>query len=1060
MIISRSTDSSIISFSYCFKKPTILSVSNDPFPLHGHISIFGSDFSTSFEFFSLSFSFPQVIVNNHTHNEITLYVPYICDISSNKFDIYLIVGNQTSNLFVLTFAPPEVSYQPIPLSPSGELILFDGPNFSKMYQCFHNSSLDLSVSSASYEIIDENEIEILTGDLYGITEFVISVQFFPQFIRLISIPVTSFVANNAEYVCFVGIPCYISVYSFLEDFSFTNTFINSNIPNSLQISNYQSSPSFAEITFTSSVSGVPNEIRICSDSACYPIFNLPFVVSPSYMFPQNIQWFGKPLTHNLAVEIEGISLYDYSIIQNSFNFVNFSSELISIVKSTIHFEVLFSTTGNINLQILSFGRLSNLFSLKVSNFVLIPPKVIYNSIIECYLFEHISDLFITHGNSIFDLSPGPNILNISNTSSSISLSQFSESINISSVSSFFDDVLPSIIEINLLQSILIDIVDPSYSYSVSVSDNCQLTDTHTRMNQFQFNIVGLQLGIVELTFFVQYFQSNLNFVHHISVHQPPLVQLVSPTVISLSNPQPIIISFVGDFCPSSLFLVNDILTNPNEVLEHSNSNLEYSYIFNISIFNLSKGENHQDWYWKHSGFNLQHLGAVVIFDIDTSSTDSVSVFQHRTISINFEGNLYSNLTCSIDSQQFKGSTSNNSLSCEDVIIPTYQEFVLLELSFNGFTVDSLQLQGEAFLEEVCFVTFSEHPKLNLSNSISDNLIFDDIRCCNVDVSRCSHYFAKFQSIVVNLNSTFDIFQIVITTNSSCEESQSNLPFDLLIDNQTLSPSYYCHQIPSGFVFASMCTIDVIIPHVSELVLIALEAVYLLELEVYGYLSNSCVKPFSFGHGITALGDLIEENVYLEFQTSLFDSINHFESFLSKKQQLLSVTSVTFDTTLFSSNCIHSFTPFPVTIYASASISLVLNQTTVEIDPKYLTISIPCFCVDVIGFIVDCDIDFSVVSSTLLYADFNFDSIYLTFSFHDLPQLQEHSLWYKFNSAELHWNGTIVQKFAELLTVSYFESFDCDHQFYGNKACTVLNISTNFIVQHQFYNLTREVPLLT
>ncbi|KAL0229323.1 hypothetical protein GEMRC1_013941 [Eukaryota sp. GEM-RC1] len=892
-----------------------------------------------------------------------------------------------------------------------------------MYQCFHNSSLDLSVRGASYEIIDENEIEVLTDDLYGITEFVISVQFFPQFIRLVSIPVTSFVANNTDHVCFVGIPCYISVYSYFEDFSFTNTFINSNIPNSLQISNYQSSPSFAEITFTSSISGIPNEIRICSDSVCYPIFNLPFVVSPSYMFPQNIQWFGNPLKHNVAVEIEGISLYEYSIIQNSFSFVNFSTELISVVKSTIHFEVLFSTTGIVNLQSVSFGRLSNLFSLKVSNFVIFPPKVIYNSIIECYLFEHISDLFITHGNSIFDLRPGPNILNISNTSSSISLSQFSESINISSVSSSFDDVLPSIIEIKLLQSILIDVVDPSYIYSVSVSDNCQLTDSHT-------------------------------------IHQPPLVQLVSPTVISLSNPQPIIISFVGDFRPSSLFLVNDILTNPSEVLEHFNSNLEYSYIFNISSFHFSKGENHQNWYWKHPGFNLQHLGVVVIFDIDSSSRDSVSVFQHRTISINFEGNLFSTLTCSIDSQQFKGIASNNSLSCEDVIIPTYQEFVLLELSFNGFTVDSLQLQGEAFLEEICFVTSSDHPKLNLSNIISNNFIIDDIRCCNVDVSRCSQYFSKFQSIVVNLNSTFDIFQIVITTNSSCEYSYSNLPFDLFIDNQTLSPSYYCRQIPSGFVFASMCTIDVIIPHVSELVLIAVEGVYLLELEIYGYLSNSCVKPFSFGHGITALGDLIEDNVYLEFQTSLFDSINHFESFLSKKQQLLSVTSVTFDTTLFSSNCIHSSSPFPITIFASAATSLVLNQTTIEIDPKYSTISIPCFCVDVIGFIVDCDIDFSVVSSTLPYIVFNFDSIYLTISFHDLPQLQEHSLCYKFNSVELHWNGTIVQKFAELLTVSYFESFDCGHQFYGNKACTVLNISTNFIVQQQFYNLTREVPLLT
>ncbi|KAL0251853.1 hypothetical protein GEMRC1_001065 [Eukaryota sp. GEM-RC1] len=670
-----------------------------------------------------------------------------------------------------------------------------------MYQCFHNSSLEMSVGGASYKTLNNNEIEVFTGDLYGFNEFVISVQLFPQLIRIISIPVTALVANNTDNVCFVGIPCSITVYSYLEDFSFSDTFVNSNIPNSLQISNYQASSSLITITFTSSISGVPNELSICSESVCFPIFNIPFVVSPSHMFPQFVQWFGKPLTLIVTVEIEGISLYDYSIIQNSFSFSNSSSQLINVTNSKIHFEVQIFTSGTTSLQSVSFGHLSNQSTLTVSNFVIFPPKVFYNSVIECYLLEPISDLFITHGKIRFHLTPGANIFTISEASPSIFLSKSMESINISSVS-YYNVNISSIIEINTVHTIVIDVVDPNYVYAMSCSDNCELTTTYSSMNQFDLCFVGFDEGIVELTFSIQYFQSNFYFVYQIIVHQPPLVQLVSPTVMSLSNPDSIIVSFVGDFNPSSLFLINDILTKPTEIHARSSSRFKLSYIFDKFAFNFSKGENHQTWYWKHSGFNLQSVGDVVIFDINAWSTDFVSPLLHRTISVNFEGILYSNLTCSIGSQQFKGILSNNSLSCNDVIIPTFQEFVIVKLSLSDIIVDSLHVRGEAFLEEVCFVSSSVHPKLNLFNSGLNSVIIDSIRCCNVDVSQCAQFISKFQSIVVKLNSTFDVFQFVITTNSSCQEFRSNLPFDLIIDNQTILLSYYCHQIPSGFAFAS------------------------------------------------------------------------------------------------------------------------------------------------------------------------------------------------------------------------------------------------------------------
>ncbi|KAL0244454.1 hypothetical protein GEMRC1_008538 [Eukaryota sp. GEM-RC1] len=98
-------------------------------------------------------------------------------------------------------------------------------------------------------------------------------------------------------------------------------------------------------------------------------------------------------------------------------------------------------------------------------------------------------------------------------------------------------------------------------------------------------------------------------------------------------------------------------------------------------------------------------------------------------------------------------------------------------------------------------------------------------------------------ISFSFQSNFDIFHVIITSNSSCEGIDSGLPFGLIVNNQTLSTSVSCKQIPSGYSFASMCEIDLILPNTSEFTLVALEDVYLLEVEFYGYKSNTCFKPF-------------------------------------------------------------------------------------------------------------------------------------------------------------------------------------------------------------------------
>ncbi|KAL0228779.1 hypothetical protein GEMRC1_013399 [Eukaryota sp. GEM-RC1] len=142
MIISRSTDSEKVYCQYCFKRPFIQSVTPNPFPLTGSLILKGTDFSTSFELLSIVSQFPQISISEYTHEEILLNVTYVCNTSSTPFEIFLVIGNQSSNSYQLNFGPPIVSYHPVPLSPFGENIYIYGPNFGKMFTVFIIHLLD------------------------------------------------------------------------------------------------------------------------------------------------------------------------------------------------------------------------------------------------------------------------------------------------------------------------------------------------------------------------------------------------------------------------------------------------------------------------------------------------------------------------------------------------------------------------------------------------------------------------------------------------------------------------------------------------------------------------------------------------------------------------------------------------------------------------------------------------------------------------------------------------------------------------------------------------------
>ncbi|KAL0244224.1 hypothetical protein GEMRC1_008309 [Eukaryota sp. GEM-RC1] len=696
MVISRSTDTETLFFHYCFKQPIIHSVTPNPFPLTGSLTLKGSDFSTNFEFFSLLSSFPQVDVFNYTHDEIILDVHYICDINSTKFEIDLIIGNQSSTSYQLSFRPPKVIYQPVPLSPTGETILLHYRNFSKMFNCFHNSYIEFAVSTATFNISSDSEMTVITGELYGSTEFVI---FIEDFNFLISVPVTSCIARKTEFVCFVGFACEIDVYSYLESFSFLETFIEPNVPDSIYFLYFGSTESFASVTFISYVPGIPQDLKICSKLGCFAIYNLPFVVEPSYLSPKHVQWLNEPITTEVLVEVEGISFYSFSVIQNSFHFDNCSSILSGFSESSLIFDVEFSSMGNCTLIGTSFLDILPLsLSVEAKNFLIFPPEVSYNSRIEFTLVEDIKHLFITVGSQAVPVNNGANILNLQDASTFISLHRFSQSMNISVVTSMLYSEIPEVIELNNFQSSLIDLRNILYRLNVRCLGFCDLHSKYIHESVPIISFTGFESETITLEFIILYLNSNFNFRIPIVVENPPVFELISPNVVTTSEDSLLEILSYSHFVITGYFLIDNSVIEPThvELISSSDSFFVYRFDLNLTSISVFDGEYVLDLCWSQIGFRRQLVSEIKFFNLEFSSNDHVSVFEHRDISVDFKGNLTSNVTCSIDDQTFFGQVVDHVLVCKSVRIPTFQQHVSVDIYYDYFLLNSFELYGEAF----------------------------------------------------------------------------------------------------------------------------------------------------------------------------------------------------------------------------------------------------------------------------------------------------------------------------------------------------------------------------
>ncbi|KAL0244276.1 hypothetical protein GEMRC1_008361 [Eukaryota sp. GEM-RC1] len=169
----------------------------------------------------------------------------------------------------------------------------------------------------------------------------------------------------------------------------------------------------------------------------------------------------------------------------------------------------------------------------------------------------------------------------------------------------------------------------------------------------------------------------------------------------------------------------------------------------------------------------------------------------------------------------------------------------------------------------------------------------------------------------------------------------------------------------------MCAIDTVLQGVDEIILIPQNDVFLLELEFYGYQSYTCLTPVDINKGITSLGEEIEETIHLRMDKQTFYSMKQFKYFVSQSFHLITASHLSYSMYLISPNCFHTQAPFTITFTPTKAVELVFVRDFIEIFSYSLNISLPVFCVDVIGFIVECSNNLSILSSSFNYTGFEF-----------------------------------------------------------------------------------------
>ncbi|KAL0240941.1 hypothetical protein GEMRC1_006177 [Eukaryota sp. GEM-RC1] len=325
-------------------------------------------------------------------------VPFVCDVSFSLLNVTVKIGNQSSNNHRLIVAAPSFDHFPPVLSPIQNNLVLTSTRFGYMVNCFDNTEVYLSGSNSSISAIGTDHVWIDTGPLLGDSYFSVSIQFTPQLITAQNIPVSSLEATDPSFVCFVNIPCHIEIYSRYNLISMDSLAVTT--VTSFTIVEYSANSTLGVLIIVSNTAGSIQDLTLCDTIGCYVVFHLPIICQIDNIQPRVFQWFGSPITEFVSITVEGIEHYNTSIVQDClmFNHIDFTFNhtfnSVIVLNLHLHSPVVDDLYGR------SFeSEFNTHLDVRVDNFVVIPPVIEVNSILNVQLLSHIENLYLNHGST-------------------------------------------------------------------------------------------------------------------------------------------------------------------------------------------------------------------------------------------------------------------------------------------------------------------------------------------------------------------------------------------------------------------------------------------------------------------------------------------------------------------------------------------------------------------------------------------------------------------------------------------------------------------------------------
>ncbi|KAL0206840.1 hypothetical protein P9112_012551 [Eukaryota sp. TZLM1-RC] len=1059
-----------VEYYFCYQKPKILEIVPSVLPMVGEVSVIGSNFDPLSTV--ISFENAKVVANitKISFTSLQIFVLSVCDVVYSEIELIIhVFPFEACTKFSITF--PKFEVIPSVFSSEPSFVVLKSKNLATLFQCnsgFSVFSPNIGEIPAYYShemIPDDNSHVALNLPLLGLVNVIrLFFKLEPNLGLDVEFPVTSLYPLPLKYACFVDQPCAITVVS-------TNNILKLDqlelfYGENLMVTYHSKNSSLFEIIFVTSETGVPN-IQLCSTAFCYKIHSLPFVIRFDSINPHYVNFMNISMKLPVDLFSSGLDFYSLEQVKNSL-VVNISDyEIIEVSSSLLTIIIIIKKpcTATFYFRLFNESITPSKFSVIIDYFVEIPPFIPINSEVYLYLSVPLENLFLIL-DGIHQLRFGFNVFNVSlPVDHEVFLFHYSFTLPVSKT--LDKPVLPQ-----LLQSFSFYTLINKWSFEFTSFEVVNIDGIHISYSEdtslIELNATTAEPGTFHLTVINNFFNSFFKIEFFGDVAYPPF----SNTVSSVFNYNLTINSyFMFNFshCTIAFEIFADNTEHFTQLISSKQrvDSCEYFILVDLTI-PLFYGTSSNNVYLLIPDFDCIHLGNITIFNFEFYSDNYLSIHELRTITIYststvdlLHGGLQWN--CYLQEQRLAIEVDVDSIQIFNVAAPSLQHYYQISVRIGNFEVSSVNLPVEPFFEEQCYVSVHKYPRiLNFSlidtesfDQIFDPVVINNLRCCQYDLDLCSINIRNSTEILVEFMTTFDVYYVVITTNSTCSDSNRISPFVIKPRTNTVENDWHCYSIPNGFTFALTCSLNFELKEISEFYLYTLENVSILEFEIYGHDTSKCLSPIDFSVGITSNGTILGvSNV----------SAQYFDSFHSNFDSLL-----LFYSALFSNNS--NFLPIIIIhveltspfCYSSHIASfqhkvdelndIVLVRSKIWVNPGQDHFQLNLFCFDSFKLKLNCSIlDLIVTNSSLFIYNYHFSEDSLLVYPNSFP-LNHHFIDVSLNSHRFILNFTLLVTFDSYLSSKLISKFICPIANHGFLSCTVIELKL-------FYNEIQNLETIT